>query len=172
MKISRKGSFWFTVLIAVIAMVGIVASFDYRAEARLIPLAICIPTLILGIIVLISERYPGLISGFDISLTDLARRDSKVESRLKEAGERGSSKRVLTAYAWMCGFFILILLVGFAIAVPLAAFLYLKFYWRTGWLKTLAVSIVLGGLIYGGFDLLMKVDLFEGILFGGIVPPL
>ena len=172
MKIYRKGSFWFTVLIAVIILVAIVVSFDYNAKARLIPLAICIPTLLLTILILISERYPWLISKFNVSLTDLAKTDTKLKSDSEENNERSSGKGVLVSYAWLCALFILILLVGFIVAIPAFAFLYLKIFWRTGWLKTIAVSLALGVLIYGGFDILMKANLFEGILFGGIVPPL
>ncbi|MFC1945477.1 tripartite tricarboxylate transporter TctB family protein [Chloroflexota bacterium] len=176
MNIYRKGSFWFTLMVLVIVLAGIVTSFSYKAEARIVPLAVCIPTALLCILVLLSERYPKLISNFDVSLTDFAQGDSEVESRFKktgkQSGERPSTKKVLISYGWICVFFILIFLVGYIIAIPVAAFLYLKFYWRKGWLKTLVVSLVLGGLVYGGFEILMKADMFEGILFGGITPPL
>ena len=172
MKIYRKGSFWFTVLLSVIALIFLVSALDYTGRARLVPILASIPTLLMGIVILISERYPRLISGFDVSIDDFTRRDSKLEERLKEVAVPHSAKGVLTIYGWMWGFFILIFLVGYLIAIPVSIFLYLKIRERTGWLKALAISIGIGGLIYVGFEILIGAILFEGILFGAIIVPL
>ncbi|MFC1872270.1 tripartite tricarboxylate transporter TctB family protein [Chloroflexota bacterium] len=172
MKIYRKGSFWFTVLISIIALMFIVGAFDYGDRARLVPILVGIPTLLLGMLVLISEKYPRLISGFDISVEDFTPKDEEIETRFKQEVVQHSTKGVLTIYSWMWGFFILVFLVGFLIAVPVSTFLYIKLRERTGWLKALVISIGIGGLIYLGFEILIGTILFEGILFGAIIIPL
>ncbi len=84
MKITRKGSFWFTVAVAVFVLVFISVSFTYSYEARLIPLIIGIPTLLVCIIILLAEKYPRLISGFDISITDLVSTDPEDRNFTRE----------------------------------------------------------------------------------------
>ena len=92
--------------------------------------------------------------------------------RPAEPTEANVGRRLLIVLAWLVGLFVLCLLVGFLIAVPIFTFLYLKIGKRISWLKTLAVSVVMGGIIYGGFEILMELDMFRGILFGGLLPPL
>jgi len=72
----------------------------------------------------------------------------------------------------MAGFFILIYLVGFLIGIPLFIWLFLKICERIHWLKALVATIITWGVIFGMFNILMKVDLFRGILFGAIAPPI
>ena len=121
------------------------------------------------ILILLSERYPRLIALFDVSLGDVAKAKECSEP---EASETDMGRRVLAMSAWIVGLFILIFLIGFLITVPLFAFLFLKIHGHVGWLKTLAVSIVIGSVIYSGFEIAMKVDMFNGILFGDLPPPI
>ncbi len=172
MKIYRKGSFWFTLLLLIIALVVVSISFSYSERARLIPLAVGIVVSILAILVLIGERYPRLIRGFDVSLTDFTKGDLEVERRMKAVSKRGVGTSVRTICAWIAGFFLLIYLVGFLIAIPVFVLLFLKIYGHIRWLNTLVVTIVTWGIIYAMFKLVMKVDLFKGILFGEITPPI
>jgi len=174
MNIYRKGYFWFTMMIVVFALVMILGSFSYSAKARLVPILVGSAALIMCALLLLGEKYPRVASWFDVSLTDIVSKDSEVASRFKTGGDGGSAStnKVLASFAWLIGLFIFIFLVGFLVAIPIYTFLYLKIAWRISWLKTLAVSIGIGGIIYGGFEVAMRADLFEGILFGAILPPL
>ncbi|MFC1945323.1 tripartite tricarboxylate transporter permease [Chloroflexota bacterium] len=163
------GSFWFTVLILLIISVFVIVSFDYNVAARMIPLIIGITSLVLTILVLISARYPGLIKIFDISLTAVA---TGGKSDAAVASEVAVGRKVLTILAWIVGLFILVYMVGFLIAVPVFILLYIKFSGRKSWLNTLITAAIMGGFVYFGFEVMMRTDMFKGILFGAIVPPL
>ncbi|MFC1873137.1 tripartite tricarboxylate transporter TctB family protein [Chloroflexota bacterium] len=162
MKLMRNGTFWFTVLLGVIVLGFVLFSFNYKAEPRFIPLLVGIPTLIMIILVLLSERYPKLISLFNVSLGDV----ESVLKRKPAQSETDLGRKVLAILAWMAGFILLIFLVGFIIAVPIFVFLFLKIYTRAGWLTAVIISLIMVGLIYGGFEVLMRANMFEGLLFG------
>ena len=73
---------------------------------------------------------------------------------------------------WLIGFVVSIILVGFLITAPAFTFLFLKIHGRVGWLKTIALAIAVGIVIYGGFDVLMEAGMYKGVLFGDFLSPL
>ena len=171
MRIQNKGRFLFTAALLVLMLVVIAFSFQYRPGARQLPLLFAIPTAALCILMLFAERYPSLVSWFDVSLTDLVSKDS---SKYKEKEEKVSTARggAASTFFWIFGCFISIVLIGFLISVPIFTFLYTKIQWRVAWLKALAVTVLMFIVIYYGFNVLMYADLFPGILFGAIAPQL
>jgi len=173
MNIPRKGYFWFTVVLLVFALVFGAVSLTYSAEARLVPLLVAVPTALLCVVILLSERYPGLIKNFDVSITDLISTDKDLAERFKTSSDRGddSPRRVVANFGWFVSLFIGIFLVGFLISVTLFTLLYLKFIWRISWLKVSIVTLLVGAIIFGGFELLLEAELYRGILFGAIIPP-
>lgn len=74
-------------------------------------------------------------------------------------------RRTWVAFGWIVGFFLLILFVGFSIAVPLFVFSYMKIYGKEKWV----VSILMGGLswlfFYGLFIKLLNTPMMEGWIF-------
>jgi len=169
MKFYRKGSFLFSVLLLVIVLTFVLFSIGYDAEARLIPLIIGVPSLALAILLVLSERYPRLLALFKVSQDSVVR---GAPSELASSETAVGGRKVLTFLAWIVGFVILVFLVGFLITTPVFIFLFLKIRGRIGWFRTLVMSIVVGGFIYGVFEILMRGDMFKGILFGELLPPL
>ena len=169
MKFYRKWSFQFTLLLLAIVLAFVLLSLGYKAEAMLVPLVVGIPTLTLAILVLLGERNPRLGKLFEISLEDVI---AGVERSESAPSETHPGRKLLTILAWIFGLFIFVFLVGYVIAIPVFTFLFLKISARAGWLTTLLLTLVMGGVIYGGFEVAMRGNLFEGILFGGILPPL
>ena len=163
----RKASFWFTMLLLAIVLPFVLLSFGYSAQARLVPLLVGIPALALIMTALISERYPGLLTLFNIGFAEGA---SPATPGALAPSERVLRRRLLAASAWIAGFLILVFLVGFLVAVPVFTLLYLTISGRVNWLKTIVVSLIMGGVMYGGFEILMKADMFKGVLFGAIPP--
>jgi hypothetical protein len=88
-----------------------------------------------------------------------------------EAGSSGdidkplAARRTLLIWGWIMCFFLMILLLGFLIAVPLFVFLYSKIYGREKW----GTSIILAGscwvFFYGLFVRLLNTSLQDGWLF-------
>jgi len=168
MKLLRRWSFWFSLLLLLIVLVFVLLSFGYSADARLVPLVVGIPTLALAILVLLGERYPRLTTLFDVSLEDLG----KVGHAESAPTETHSTGKLLALLAWMFGLLILVFLAGYVIAIPIFTLLFLKISTRASWLKTIIITLIMGGIIYGGFEVWMRGNLFEGMFFEAILPPI
>jgi hypothetical protein len=73
-----------------------------------------------------------------------------------------ATRRTLLGFGWIIGFFLLILLFGFLIAVPLMVFLFLKVQAKERW----GISILLTGLalvfFYGLFIWLLSIPFSSG----------
>ncbi|MFC1872571.1 tripartite tricarboxylate transporter TctB family protein [Chloroflexota bacterium] len=168
MKLKIKGSIWFTMLLVATVLLFVAMSFGYSEKARQIPLLIGVPTVILGILLLMSERFPKLIVMFNIDLGD-----SKVAGDDKiTSDEKQTQKKAIHFMGWLGAYVILVLLVGFLVAAPIIIFLYLKYTGNISWIKTLLFTVIVVGIIeYAGFEILMKADMFKGILFDAVLPP-
>ena len=74
-------------------------------------------------------------------------------------------RRTLLVAAWMLGFFAVIVLVGFPVAVPLFVFLYLRLQGREGWLFSAIFSAIVWALFYAIFKWLLNLPFPAGWLF-------
>ena len=72
--------------------------------------------------------------------------------------------RELQMFGWLAGFAGAILLLGFLFAVPLILYLYLRFDSRESQWLSLAVALAGVVVIYGVFDQLLEVQLWDGFL--------
>jgi hypothetical protein len=72
--------------------------------------------------------------------------------------------RILRTVAWIVGFFIGIVLLGFPIAVALFVFLYLKLQARESWLYAALFTAVVWGAFYGLFIAVLHLPFAAGIL--------
>jgi hypothetical protein len=59
-------------------------------------------------------------------------------------------------WSWIVGFYLLIVTLGFPIAVPLFVLAYSKFY-GAGWLLSIALSSIAWGFVYGVFEKILHV---------------
>ena len=79
-----------------------------------------------------------------------------------------ATRRTLISFAWIIGFFLLILLFGFTIAVPLLVFLFLKVQAKERW----GISLLLTGsslvFFFGLFVWLINIPFSEGWIFEGL----
>ena len=79
-----------------------------------------------------------------------------------------ATRRTLLAFAWIIGFFLLILFFGFLIAVPLMVFLFLKIQAREKW----GISLLLTGsalvFFFGLFVWILDTPFSGGWIFEGI----
>lgn len=171
MKRIRKGPWMFTGLLVGLTLILVIASFSYDPKARLIPLLVAIPTLLIGVFVLISETfYPRLLKSLDVSVLDFGGKVPSKAGVSEEPSKAGKGIGLLGISIWLVGYFILVYLVGFLIATAVFLLTFLKVAAKVGWLKTTVISVVVWGFIYGVFEVFMNFELFRGILFGAIVP--
>lgn len=123
--------------------------------AKLFPLAIAIPSLVLAVLLaVISLRSRW-------TTTVPAPVDAEAEAALAPA-ER--TRRTAEIGAWFLGIFAAVYLLGFLVAIPVAAIAYLRFAARESWVTSVAVAAVCWALVFGVFDRLLHVPLPVGEL--------
>ena len=74
-------------------------------------------------------------------------------------------RRTTAISFWIFAYFILIWLLGFSIAVPVATLLYLKTTGAEKWPATIIVTLVAAIFFYGVFDLALHIPFPQGLLF-------
>jgi hypothetical protein len=73
--------------------------------------------------------------------------------------------RTVAIFLWILGFFILILVFGFTLAVPLFVFLYMKFAGCERWALSLILTGVAWLIMEGLFNRLLHIPFAEGWIF-------
>ncbi|MFC1815885.1 tripartite tricarboxylate transporter TctB family protein [Thermodesulfobacteriota bacterium] len=134
--------------------------------------------LILGIIIVISmgysyevKRFP-LIIGFPVTalLVAIIIKEIRAKAELKDTPQEVEIPRKIVWYNylvapfWMAVFLLKIYLIGFLLGLPLFTFLYLKLH-NQSWLLSIILPLVMATIIYGGFIVGLKMQLYEGLLF-------
>jgi hypothetical protein len=123
-----------------ILMVGL--ALTYPAESRILPLVIGIPGVIL--------------SGIQF-VTELRTKDGPQTT----TAERRAEVRMV---GWFVFFVVGIILFGFPYAGPLMVAIYLRLSWREKWYVTLAAAVFAWAILYGVFEEVLGLPLFEGLV--------
>ena len=125
------------------AMVAMAAT--YPGEARLLPLVIGIPGLVLCIIQFVIElrTKPG------------------VDDKVFTADDRMAE---LKMFGWFSVFVFGIILFGFPYAAPIIVALYLHFSWGEKWYVSLGAAAFAWAVLHGIFDYVLGLPLFEGLV--------
>jgi len=165
-----KGSLIFTIGLFIFALAFTFISLTYQWQGRIVPVLVGVGTLTLGVILLIKEKFPNFLKGFDEGLFSSVVKTPG--SQDKQTAEGSIGKRFLIMCGWVAVLFGLIYLVGVYIASAVFLFLFFKVRGKTPWLKTAGLTVVISGALYLMFDLLLRLDLFTGVLFGAFVPPI
>lgn len=142
------------VLIAVFAYATVTA-LGFPEGARLFPAAIAIPSLVLAVLLaIISLRARGVAT---VPPSPDAEAEDTIapEERTRRTAEIG---------AWFLGIFAAVYLLGFLIAIPIAAVAYLRLAARESWPTSVAVAALCWGLVFGIFDRMLHVPLPAGEL--------
>ena len=129
-------------LVAFGAAVGL--SFTYAPEARLLPLVIGIPGLLLSAIQLFAE---------------LKDKDAEPAVTPEEHSREGRM------FAWFLCFVGALVLFGFLYAGPALVAAYLYFSGREKWYVALLGAAFAWTVLYGVFDWFLGLPLFEGLVF-------
>jgi len=135
---------------------ALLATLDWPINTALYPRVIGVPLLLLAVVEFVLS-LKGVPAETGQQTMDFAL-SVDVEPRV-------AVQRTITIFVWIGGFFLAIVLLGFAVSIPLFVFAYLKGQAKERWLLTL----VLVGLAWFIFDALF-VDLLhlpfsQGLLF-------
>jgi Tripartite tricarboxylate transporter TctB family len=137
-----SGAVLFSVGLAVVAAYAVFAALRWPPKAALFPLVMGIPLLLLTVAQVFLElrAAPGA--------TEPA----------------GTGRRVLAVFAWMAAFVALVLLGGFAAAVPIFVFLYLRLDSRESWLLSGALAAAAWGFFHLVFQRLLHFPFEAGLI--------
>ena len=132
---------------------------EWRMQARLYPFAIGIPMLIFAIIQLLLD-----LRGVQTkqSSSDGAPMDFQFQQTNVPEGE--ARKRTFTMFGWMLGFFLMIWLVGYVVAIPLMVFTYLKFQSGETWLLSTVLTAIAFVFFYTLFVRLLNLPFPAGVV--------
>jgi hypothetical protein len=141
---------------ACIAAYALYASWSWPFRTALFPRVIALPILFLALTELAlsvwSSEAENEGHAMDFQLTDT------VEPALARI-------RTIAIMIWTFGFLVLILLVGFPLAVPIFIFAYLKLAGREPWALTIALTAISWLSMEGLFIRLLHLPFPEGLIF-------
>jgi len=153
---TRHASLGLALAIMALSAWGIYSALDWPLKSKLFPLVIAIPLFCLAtaeaLWVILGKNSAASASDFKLS---------------EDQEPAVARRRTLLAAAWTVGFFLLILLVGFPIAVPVMVFTYLKVQGKESWIFSAIFTGAVWLFFYGLFELLLHLHFPDGWLFGG-----
>lgn len=152
-----KASLALGLMIMALSGWAVASTFGWPWKAALFPLVIAIPVFCLAAAEVLWVIFGSTEQG-----------DSPDFQLTRDLPRRAMIRRTLTGMAWILGFFVAIVLLGFPIAVPLFVFLYVKLQGREGWRVSLALSLAVWGIFYGLLDRLLHLPFPDGLILAWI----
>jgi hypothetical protein len=149
----RKASLALALGLMAVSGYGVITALFWPWKAALFPLVIGIPVFVLS-----AAEALWLALG---STERAAVQEFQIADHLPEAEVL---RRSAVAAAWIIAFFVAILLLGFAFAIPLFVFLYLKLEGGESWLLSVVFTVTVWVFFYGLFDHLLHLPFPQGWL--------
>jgi len=158
MKIT--GRTWMCIVLIALSVGVILTARTWPLKAAIFPIFVAVFVLVLAAI----EIFLALF------LKQTAKETSTLDFKLADAetleiDEKTARKRVTVFFAWTFFFFLLILLLGFPLAIPTFFIIFLRFYGKESWGMTILLAAVAWGSFYGLFIYLLHVPFSEGWIF-------
>ena len=155
MEIGRGPTFLMGVMLfAFLFFIG--ALIYWNAKMSSVPLMASGIILLLGAIQLRKELLGARKAHPDTKKID--------ESNVTEGREMWQYSIV---FIWWVSFVLITYLFGFLVAIPLLALSFVRFRGHRGWLKSMEVAAIAEISIYVIFVVVMKIELYRGVLLGG-----
>ncbi len=171
-----KGSVLLGVILVATALLFFTWSFSYGGMAGFVPLVLAFPTVVLAALCLAGERWPAILSAFEVSLEDvLSNAAGTAGDETAEAGHgprAGELGLIVRMFVWFGAFGLLVFLCGFYLSTFLFAVFFTRYQGRIGWPGSTFITALALGFFYFIFEEILAVDLFAGVLFGAFIPPL
>jgi hypothetical protein len=169
--------FWFALFMTLVTLAFVIMALGYSPMARLFPLIVGIPTFIAGVLTCLSVKWPVLIRPFDVNIgmsvkvvAEGVEKEEAVEEAAPELSNKGIAKRVFALLGWIAGYLVVILFFGFNISNFLMVTGYMMVHPKMKWWKAIIYGLVTAFILWFMFEYTMKGDIFQGILFGELMP--
>ena len=150
----KRASPGLAIVIMALAGAGTLSALAWPLKAKLFPLVIGIPLFCLA-------AAEALWTLFGRQGERQAATDFQLST---DQAPEVARRRTLVAAGWTIGFFVLIVLLGFQIAVPVLVFAYLKVQGKEGWIFTVVFTAAVWAFFYGLFNLLLHLPFPPGVL--------
>lgn len=151
-----SGKMWISISLMMIGAAVAVIAIKWPFRTALFPVSIGVCVFFMAL----ADLLLGLFGKEDVSKHGAL--GTKLSDTSDTVDPRIDFNRTLSIFAWIFGFFLMIVFFGFTIAVPLLVFLYLKVQSKEGW----GLSLILTGatiiFFYGLFVWLLETPFPEG----------
>jgi len=157
----RAATLWFDSFFFILIAAAVATAWQWPFATGLFPLTIGIPVMFVALGQLVKDlaaapRVPDDTEGHAQRIRDIeVDRSIPTHVVLQRAG---------TFYLCTLGFFALILLMGFKLAVPIFMVTYLRFASHAGWTLTLILAVLMAALVLGVFDNILNVPWPDSLL--------
>jgi len=137
------------------------ASRQYDEQSRLMPMLIGRAMFVLAAI--------DVLSRSDTSVGRALLRWLNPAALSEQPQQDADARKELGYILWIIAFALAIMWIGMYVAVPAFLFLSFSLIGRRSLLQSLALSAGVGGAIWALFSLLLRLHLFPGLAFGGML---
>ncbi|GAB6153797.1 hypothetical protein JCM17380_25470 [Desulfosporosinus burensis] len=150
MLVRIKGSVVFAFVLFLFFIVFVGLALTYNPQARMVPLVIGIPSLILSAGMLWNTWSKAKTS-------QLVEKESEIKKEF-------SNRDLLMTFAWFFALLIMVYLFGFLYVIPIFLLAYLRLSGKESWVLTITISLSACLVILILFVMILKVDLYKGII--------
>jgi len=145
-----------------LACFAVYRALDFNDAARLMPLIIGVPTLVLATVVLVMEitaQWKGKPRS-----TEGALDGSRLGKDLSPKERRAMARRELSLILWLVGLVVLIWLVGLLWSIPVFLVFFLWLQAKEPWPLIVAISLGTWAVVYLLFVQILSMDLYQGLI--------
>lgn len=166
----------FTLGVFVVVLGFLVLALDYQPRARLVPLIIAVPTLLLTLFQFLIDAIPAVgrrfsffqeydLFGIDTGRAAEPNGEKPAEERPAEETRPASNvfRREVSFASWLLLLVALIYFIGYLAAIPLFMILFMRLRSSESWLTTLSITAVTWAFVYFVFIVIMGAPLHEGV---------
>ncbi len=158
----------FTLGVFVLVLLFLILALDYQPRARLVPLIIAVPTLLLTLFQFLIDAIPAVgrrfsfFQEYDLFGIDTGRAAAPSE----ESRPSGNVfRREISFAAWLLFLVALIYFIGYLAAIPLFMILFMRLRSAERWFMTLSITAVTWAFVYFVFIVIMGAPLHEGVVW-------
>lgn len=150
-------------------LIFVIIASSYDRQTRMFPLIIGVPGLILCVILFSSYYIPAV----NKRLTTIKQKEffkahdkeEQEDDEKKKKEFKNTFLKELNITIWIIGFLITVYMLGFMTTIPLFTFLFLKFREKENLIISILFSTSSWVVIYIMFIVILKAQLYGGILF-------
>ncbi len=151
MKITNRLFFTIGLVVVLAAYVSVATTYNY--QARMMPLIIGVPVLLLAVSQLVLEFRESAVPDKEMP-----------EEKAKEANASAGRPHSIKVYGWVLAIFCAIYLFGFVITTLAYPLLYIKFVGGRSWRLSAGISLGTLAFLYVVMINGLNVELYEGLV--------